>query len=73
MIEGVGAPVGSSTCSGTGEGGLCAWDSKTTCSGDPGSSFGFEGFGLGGLGLFTAADVAAVPPSTVGEGGADTL
>ena len=71
--KGVVATFGISTCSGTGVGDIRAWDSKTTRSGDPGTSFGFEGFGLGGLGVFSAADVAAPPPSTIGEGGADML
>lgn len=46
----------------------CVCGSKTICSGDPGDLFGLKGFGL-----FTAADVAATSPSTVVEGGADTL
>lgn len=67
------ATFGISNWIGTGDGDFCAQDSETTGSGDPGDSFGFEGFGLEGLGLFTAADAAAVTPSTIGEGGADML
>lgn len=62
------ATSGSLVGTGTGDVVSCVCGSKTICSGKPGDLFGLKGFGL-----FTTADIAAASPSTVVEGGADTL